>query len=300
MRITFSMTHSRTVRDINGKSEDIDRLSSMLSSGQRMLSQSDDPLAWARSMDFKGSLRELDAFNKNIDFAMAWNDATENSLTGVADLVVQVKGYGMQAMSVSFPANQRALVGSINQAIKEAVQLANSRYMGRYVFSGQATSTAPFSITEDANGNVTAISAYQGDDGNLTVRVGKDSHETVNMNGGTAFANPEANVLQTLLAMKNAIEAGDTAGVQTQMDALDKAHQHLTNVTAELGTRVAALDHRKEMLAAIKLNDQKGLSELADADMVETIMQLKQKQTAFEAALQVTSMLKDLNLLQFL
>jgi flagellar hook-associated protein 3 FlgL len=300
MRVTFSQTYAKMALNIGRKKEDIDRLTTMTASGERMLKPADDPVGWSQAMDFRQIIRELAVFEKNADFATGWNQATESALSQVSDLVMEAKDLGIRSISVQTAESRQALVDSLNGIIKEAVQLTNSQYGDRYIFSGQLFDTAPFQMTVAADGDVTSVGAYQGDTQDFDVRVARGVHETVNMDGQKAFDSPGTNVLQQLLAIKNAVQANDTNATQQQITALDSSFQNLLRLTSQVGTRMAGLERKMEVLASVKLDNQGQLANIADADMVEVISQLQQKQTIFEAALRVTSSLADLNLTRFL
>ena len=302
MRITLTSTYAKTAREINQKKEDLDRLTTMASSGSRILKQADDPLAWSQAMDFRQTIRQIDAFQKNIDFAVGWNQVSDNALNRVTDLVERAKQLAIQAISAPSTAKREAQTQELNQIIEEAVNLANSQYRDQYVFSGRQFSTAPFTLTKDASGEVQSISGYQGDTQDLEVRTGNGVRQAVNINGQDVFGNPDntSGILYELLQLKNAVRDGDTTAIQQQEAAIDASYQNLQHQSAIVGTRLEAFDEKKSLLDSIKIDDQSQLSDIADADMAEVISQLQQKQTVFQAVLRVTGLLAELNLTRFL
>jgi flagellar hook-associated protein 3 FlgL len=302
VRITLSATFEKTTRDINQKKEDLDRLTTMASSGSRILKQADDPLAWSQAMDFRQTIRQIDSFQKNIAFALGWSQATDNALNKVTDLVERAKQLAVQAISAPSTEKRQAQTQELNQIIQEAVNLANSQYRDQYVFSGRQFTTAPFTVTKDSSGEVQSISGYQGDTQDLEVRVGNGVHQKINLNGQDVFGDPSQNtgILHELLQLKNAVRDGNITAIQQQETAIDASYQNLQRQSAIVGTSQEALDDKKSLLDSIKINDQSQLSDIADADMAEVISQLQQKQTVFQAVLRVTGMLADLNLTRFI
>jgi flagellar hook-associated protein 3 FlgL len=300
MRIAFSQTYAKMTFDINRKKEDIDRLTTMATTGERMLKPADDPVGWSQAMDFRQSLRELAIFQKNADFATGWNQATESALTHVADLVIEARDLGIRSISVQTPESRQALVDSLDQLFKEALSLSNSQYGDRYLFSGQKFSTKPFELGVDPATGEPIVDPYQGDGQTLQVRLGKDLRETVNITGDMAFANPGADVLKQLLELKKAVQDNDTTATQQQLGLLDSSRQNLVRLSAQVGTRMASLERKQDLFASLNVDNQGQLADIAEADIVDVITRLKQKQTVFEAALQITSTLSELNLTRFL
>jgi flagellar hook-associated protein 3 FlgL len=298
MRVTFTQTYDKLTLNINSKQEAVDRYSNMVASGKRFQKAADDPWAWARSANLQQGLREIEAFQKNVTFGNDWNQASGTALYHVADLVSQAK----QAASeyLRSPDKQQSAVLTLNELTKDAVWSANSKSGDRYLFSGRQFSTAPFEMTLDANGDVTAISAYQGDTQNLEVRVGKGSIETVNINGQAAFATAGTDVLQQLLALKNAVQSGDATAINQQMTALDSSFKNVSQFAGQTGIRQDSLDRRKDLLYSLKTDSQSELSDLTEVDTTEAIVKLQQAQTVYEAALRAAASLSKLNLTEFL
>jgi flagellar hook-associated protein 3 FlgL len=300
MRVTFLSTYDKTTRDINQKKDDLDRLTRMASSGSRILKQADDPIAWSQAMDYRQAIRQIDAFQKDVDFAVGWTQTTDNALNQFTDLVERARQLAIAAISAPSTQKRQAQTQEMNQIIQEAVNLANSQYGDQYVFSGRQFSTTPFTMTKDSSGEVQSISGYLGDTQDVEVRVEKGARQTINVNGQEVFAKTGTDVLQQLLSLKNAIRDGDTSAIQQQEAGIEASYENLQHQSAITGTRQEALDERQSLLSSIKINDQSQLSDIADADTVEVISQLQQKQVVFEAVLKVTSMLADLNLTRFL
>ena len=143
MRVTVSMTYQNMILNLNRKTEDADRLASMIASGKRISKPQEDPRAWSQAMDLKQGLRELDTFQKNVDFAMSWNETTVNALTTFSDFLDQAIQVGRSAINNS---EDRAIqIDTIDLISQQALDLANTQYQDLYIFSGSSLSTAPFS-----------------------------------------------------------------------------------------------------------------------------------------------------------
>lgn len=303
MRVSFIQRNASLIQDIGKKTEEITNLSYNVSSGNKMQSPSDDPFAWAQSMDMQQQLSEYDTFNTNMDFATGWNQMTESSLSGVIDLTVRAKEIGISAGSVGGTPAQTANVEELNQMINEAMNTANSQYQDRYLFGGmkQLGNTPPFSM--DASGNVT----YSGDAGQLTVRTGKGANNTqvANLAGDDAFNftrtdGTTGNVMSELWNLKNAIQNNNSAAITTSLGNLDAARLHLTDRESLVGIRLTTLQNQQSALQSLSATQKTILSGVKDADYAEVISQLQLKQTAYQASLQVTSMLSNLNLTKYL
>jgi flagellar hook-associated protein 3 FlgL len=299
MRVAFSQTYEKMNLNINRKKEDLDRYANMISSGERMRKPADDPLGWAQALGFRQGIRELDALAKNVDFASSWTKATETALADVATLVSNAISIGNSSLNTQDPGMRQALTQELNYTIQAAVSSANTQQGEQYLFGGNLYTTPPFQMTV-VSGDVTAITYQGGPAYDLEVRTGKGSMETVNINGQVAFDTAGTDVLQQLLTLKNAVQAGDTATVRAQVAALQNSSQNLIRLTAQTQSLQAGLERKSGLLSSLKSSQQDQLSDVANADSATAIIHYQQTQTIYEAALRVASTLSNLNLASFL
>lgn len=295
MRVTLAMTYENTVHNINSKQSDISQLSEELSTGVRLQAPSDDPSAWSQAMSIKQGLSELSTFGNNMSFAMGWNQASENALGQFEDLITQAKQTAMKAMQSTTPEEQAANYETMKQMTTQALGLANTQYGNSYIFSGRSTSTTPFNSTDFS---------YQGDTQSLDVRIGKNTHQTVNQDGQTVFftdpTDPTTNILQAFDNLATAINTGDTTTIQNEMGVMDQAYNHISSMLGTVGARMSDIQQRQDALQSVTTNNQDALSNTQDADVAEVVTNLQMKQTALQATLQSTAYLKNLSLTNFL
>lgn len=299
MRITFATTYQKLTRDINQKAEAVSRLTTQVASGSKLQKQADDPNAWSQALGLRQGLRQIESFQENITFATSWNETTESALTEASDVALNAKNLAIQAISAQSEEKTDAQLATVNQLIEEALTLANTQYDDRYIFSAQQeVDTPPYIITD--NGDGTYDYTCDVDEGELQVRVGNGTLQTVNRNGIEVFGDESGGLLKQLLDLRDALTDGDTDALSNLVGELGTSYADLQNQSSIVGSRLDGLDAKKEMYDSIKVQQESQLSDVADADMAEVITQLSQKTTLFEAVLSVTSMVKDLNLTQYL
>jgi flagellar hook-associated protein 3 FlgL len=292
------MTFSKTTYNINNKQAELSRLSDMLSTGKRLQDPHDDPSAWSKAMDIKQNIRELTTFGKNMDFATGWGQATESALSQFGDLLIRAKEIGMKSVHQSTAAEQTGNYENMKKITDTAFSLANSQYGNSYIFSGRSTAVAPFDPTSSTPFD------YLGDTEPVEVRVGKNSHQTVNLDGQKVFftdpADEDTNILKTLDDLATAIDDNDTSAIQNQLGKLDTAYEHILSMQSTNGARMADVEQRQNILASIKIDKQSLLADTEEADVAEVITNLQMNKTALEATLQSTSLLRGLNLTNYL
>lgn len=312
MRISFALAQERTIRDISRRREDMDRLGTSISSGKKLFDPSDNPDAWSEVMDLKQGLRELETFQSNIESGLTWGKMTDLSLDHLSSLIDQAKKIALAAMNDSTPEEHAGHVELLDHIVNEALDLANSRHGNRYLFSGSADPAPgsnpprdePFKL-DDTTGQLQYF-GFSGGDGDIRVRMGDGANgsQVVNLDGEEAFffssGGTNTNVISELHGLREAVVSGNESQIQAKLFALEDSLQHVRTQRNVMATRLAGLETRKQALGALKVNRETQLSDLEDADVAEMVTRLQQTRTAFEASLRVTSMVNDLNLMDFL
>jgi len=313
MRVSFAMRYQNMTRQIGARQEDLSRLSDQLASGQGLQRPSTDPAAWSQASTLTDGLRQLDTYQNNLDFAVGWNNQTDQALNSLHDLLTKARELGIRAVSVS----PELGVAELNQVIEEAVQAANQDANGRYLFGGDAgtdSALEPFSVTRDADGTVTAVSNFQSynasESWQTSTRIGKNTTQVVNVDGRAVFlddpsvdssgGSPDDNILQHLVALRDAMQAGDTGTIQDQLSFVETAQERVLSQNSAVGARLSSLERRADFLTSLKVDRENRRSELKDTDLATTITEFQLKGTALEAAYKTASMLDGLNLQDYL
>lgn len=299
MRITFGMQTSETLINLNDQQEQITNLSQEISSGKQLLAPSDNPESWAQAMSASQTVREYNSFISNVNFATGWGQETESALTTLTGLLSQAKQVGIEANSASGAYSNSALAQQVSSILTQALSVANTQYEGQYIFAGAKTDTQPYSM--DTSGNVT----YSGDTGSVQVKTSLNPASasgggltTVNINGQDVFGTPGTanDVLNQIYQLQVAIQNNDSTAISNSTSAMGSAFDQVNAQLSNMGSMVSALSTQSTALSTMVTNEQGVLSNLQDTDMASAATKLSQAQTAYQAALQVTSLLDNLNL----
>ncbi len=117
-----------------------------------------------------------------------------------------------------------------------------------------------------------------------------------------ADVNPDEvdGLFNTLIRLADAVEKFDERQLQRLMALLDQDIDRVAFARAQLGAQGRFLDTLLSQLDQEMVDLRRNLSEEIDADLVATISELTQRQTALQATLQLTGRLFQLSLLDFL
>jgi len=107
-------------------------------------------------------------------------------------------------------------------------------------------------------------------------------------------------LFETLFDLKRYLEKDDVDGISRTMTRLDTHYDSITSVLSDIGIKYNRLEVRKQVSAESKLSITERKSMIEDADIVESIMNLKSIQTAYDASLNSTARIINLSLVDFL
>ena len=189
MRITQNMISNIFVRNLQKQTEAMLQRQEQIVTQKRINRPSDDPTGMARVLDGRSTVAAIDQYVENIKQGKTRLEITEKTLEQVDELVQQAWKLAQANSGDEITDEQRALAAEKVKGIYDHVmQLANSRFGGRYMFAGYQTDTAPFTRNADPNDpadDYTAI--YHGDDGSFQIPIADNVKVSVDADGQNYF-----------------------------------------------------------------------------------------------------------------
>ena len=144
MRVTQNMMSNIFVRNLQKQTEAMLQRQEQLASQKRINRPSDDPAGMARVLDGRSSLAAIDQYVENIKQGKSRLEITETTLEQVDDLVQQAGDLARANSGEEITAEQREFAAeNIKEIYDHIMQLANSKFGGRYMFSGYQTARRP-------------------------------------------------------------------------------------------------------------------------------------------------------------
>lgn len=184
MRISTSQIFESGARGIGRNQFDLFKLQNQLSTGRKVLTPEDDPIASAQALILTQSSAVAEQHLKNQGDAQSKLNIVSAQVTAVGDVLQSVRESLVQAGSTTLQGSDRAYITKQLEArFSELLGLANARDgEGNYLFSGYQGAVKPFS--ETASGV-----AYLGDDGERLLQVGPSRQMATNVSGRELFEN---------------------------------------------------------------------------------------------------------------
>jgi flagellar hook-associated protein 3 FlgL len=283
MRISSSMIYELGVAAMQNRTADLVRIQQQLSSGRRVLTPSDDPVASTQSLVLDQSLRVTQQYRANITRATNALSLEDTVLDQIGRVIQDAKVTAINAGNATLsPANLKALATELRGRYQELLGLANTQDgAGQYLFAGFKSTTRPFTQS-------TGPGVYVGDQGVRLVRISASREIAINDNGQDVFKPgvPGEDVFATLDTLINQLDSGSITATQigNAISGLAKALDNVLRVRAGVGARLRELESTDNTHADSVLQYQGTISDWMDLDYTKAITDLTRTQTALEAA----------------
>lgn len=140
MRITNGMMISNMIRNLGNNQKRLSKYQDQLDTGKKISVPSDDPVVAARALKLRTDVAKVEQYQKNINDAQSWLDATDVALGKIGDVLQKARELTVQASNgTNTPEETQKIALELKQLRTQAIHLSNSSYAGRYIFSGFKT-----------------------------------------------------------------------------------------------------------------------------------------------------------------
>jgi flagellar hook-associated protein 3 FlgL len=233
-------------------------------------------------------------------------------MNSLQTLVSQVNDIATEAANGTDSTSQlSAYATQMASLIQQAVQIGNTQDAnGNYIFSGTATDTPPFATTTDASGNITGVT-YQGntevaqnDIGpNMTISAQVPGENNTGSGAEGLFADSRtgANLFSDMISLQQNLASGNTSAISsTNVPALTNDENNVINQISANGVTQSALTAAGNIAGTNSTSLTTQIGNNTGANMAQTLTELSQTQTAYEAALESGEMVMSVSLVNFL
>jgi flagellar hook-associated protein 3 FlgL len=309
MRISTNTFIEGSVGRLTDLQSKISKVQQQISTGKRLITPSDDPIAAAQVVEINQSIAINEQFAKNrMQLANNLNQ-TDVTLSNVTDILQNINETIISASNGLNSAEDKLVMATTLQGqFDQLLSLANSSdSAGNYTFAGNNSSSQPF--VKNAEG----FWEYKGSQENTIVNVDHNSTLSSTIVGSNLFANATAstnnqgrdNIFNTLsLAIEALKNPTTTTNFEDRISNLASYfHLALNQVNAlrsDVGNRLKMIDQLDSLGSSRGLQLTQSLSNLQDLDYTKAISEFSRQQTVLQAAQQTFGQTSKLTLFDYL
>lgn len=266
-----------------------EQLSQELSSGLRVTSIGDDPVAAAQNVQLLNSISQDDSFTQTTSLTQGQLQVTDSTLGSVVTQLNQALSLADQANNGTLNASDlKSLSNQIAGIRDEVLSLANTNYQGQYIFGGSQTGGPPFTLDSSTS---PATVTYNGDSDVNTLETPTGQSIQLNLPGNQVFTSITANVLGTLNNLVADYASGtagsgiaDTASLNSALNYVSQQRVTIDNSITQLSDASGAATEQATQLTAVQTN-------LMQADIATVSSQLSLVESQQSALISVIAAL---------
>ncbi len=305
MRITNNMLISNMMLSLSNNLSRTQKYQNQLATGKKISLPSDDPIVASKALKLRTDVSEIQQYKRNTDDATAWMDITESTMKQITEVVHRMRYLtGDASNGTKTPDDLLKIREEAAQLKEQLINLGNTTYAGRYIFSGYKTDK-PL-LDKDGNFNIDISNTEQinfeigiGDDINVNVP-GSDLFNGGALGGQPAAKGGESSFVKTFNNVIDAMASDNKEGLSNLLGDMDEQMNNLLRVRAGLGARMNRVELTAERLDDDNVNFTKLMSKNEDVDMAEAIMNLMNEQNVYNASLSTGAKVIQPSLVDFL
>ncbi len=217
MRISTSQLFNRSLNNIQEVNSALQNTQLQLSSGKKVQTPSDDPVAATRILQINQDLEVVEQYQRNIDLLENRLRQEDDLLGGINDIIIRVRELTIQAGDGSQNKDDKLFLASeIKERLSQLAGMMNSQDpSGEFVFAGFQGGTKPFQLNESGQYE------YRGDEGQRNLQIDTSVIIPSSDNGKTVFVDIPA-AQNTFFTAVNPNNIADPPSIITTGEIVDQ------------------------------------------------------------------------------
>jgi flagellar hook-associated protein 3 FlgL len=298
--VTPSVLSQDMISNLTSDQAAMAALQNEISSGQSLMSPSDNPAAASQSLQLQASLTRANQYSTNAQNGLGWLTLGNSTVSSVLSTLQSVRSavLGLSGTALSGgSAGVSAVAQQVSGALSQLISLANTQYAGQAIFSGTGNVQQAYS----------ADGTYVGAGDAPTVTVAPGTQLAMSVTGPSVFGSGTSGLLGTtgvLAQIVQDLQTGTSASLNaaqtTDLGNLDTAITQVQSQAAVLGTNQQLMQSYSDQATSTTSALEQQLGSLTNVNMAQAITGLQLQQTAYQAALYATSQLNTASLVSYL
>lgn len=336
MKVTQNSTYRLMNTNLNRITNTLQDLQTQGATGLKLNNPSDDPSSIRPVLTTRTQIRHTERYLETMGVSLDKMQATDGHLGHVETVLQRVKEIAVNSINGSLSAaDMTTLADEVALLQHELLDAANAMIDGKYTFSGFQENTQPFIPNPNYNPDPavpvpppydpadadTWPYLYMGDNNPTELEITPGELLEVNLTGNDLFLgisnanwNPPPNqsdvgridIFSTIERLEESIRAGNIdnaaglgGGIEAAIDNLEIAADQNRRLRSQQGIKMARVETAMSHQEGVEVDLNQILSRYQDADAIETFNEIIQQETAFQAALNVTSRVSKISILDY-
>ncbi len=290
MRVSLSQQMQSCLSYIDSASTKLQDAQDRAASGKQILRASDDIAGTDRALSLQSAISTTTQYTNNINVNQPLVNTTQDALSQMVSCVQSIRTTALAAASDSSGTASATYASQLDDDLSQLQDVANTQYLGCYIFSGTATNTAPLQASTGAQ-----PFTYVGDTNVRQTQVMSGIDLPTNIPGSQVFnfdgsgGAGSTDLFTMVTQLKTAIQSGNTASISAQVSNIDSNLNNLLSCSAQVGSWSDRMTSATSVLSSTNDQLQQMLSNTEDVDLAQASIDLQTQQNVYQAALSVSS-----------
>ena len=329
MRITNGMLVTNMLFNLNQNMGRLNKLNEQMHTQRKFSVPSDDPIGVSKSLKYHTDLSKIEQYTRNAEDANSWMKETESALNEIGEVLHRANKLAVQMANGTYSDDDLLKVKEeISQLKEHLIQISNSTYAGRHLFSGYKTDQKL--LDKDGNYNVSLIMKDDENDPDKTkeiveYNIGVSETIKVNTLGGKVFGvlgekedvkdvdakvafgadtvdeNSRSYLISVFEKFESAL-AGDVdkGEIDASISRIQNCMDQVLSVRSEIGAKMKRLELTMKKLSSQDLSTQELITKNEGINVPEVITKLKTEENIYRASLSIGARIIQPSLVDFL
>jgi flagellar hook-associated protein 3 FlgL len=256
-----------------------------ISSGRKMNRASDEPDQVSRLLAVRSQLSAVQQDRMNLGRVGSEVAAAEQGLQHALQLLDRIMVLGTQGASDVTPLDSRQILAAeVGALLGQLVGVSTAASDGRYIFSGDADSSSPYTFDLNAD---PPYSTYQGAAATREILHPTGIRMRVARTAEQIFEDPDPsrNVFASVNELRQALGSGSVGAITDALHRVRTSAVHLNNELAFYGAALNEIGQSVSYAHQEELRLTGELSRIEDADLTKAILEMNEARIHHEAAL---------------
>ena len=294
MRVTEGSIAQNYLYTVGKTRERIVKLQTQLASGVKVSKSSDDPQATDTILRLTESKNLREKYKNNASEGQGFADTTAVTLGQFADVLASLKDIVVRGSTADNPSDMATYGASVDQLLSEAVDIANTRFNGKFIFGGTQTMDAPYKLSA---GRSAVEKNPKGIDGVIEYQVGENISNQINISGEQGLQGTQ--IFDIMIQLRDSFNNG-TFQSAAFLPQVENALNHVLDQASYAGSFSEHFQAVTDNLDEQENQLTQYLSLVQDTDVAEATMKLKNEETMLDAALNTGARVIPKSLMDFL
>jgi flagellar hook-associated protein 3 FlgL len=275
------------------------KLAEELSSGLRVTSLSDDPVAAGQASLLSSAISKDDSFVQSASTAQSLMQVTDAALSSVVSQLTSAISLAVSGNSGTVDAADLTSISQQLSSVRDQViALANTNYQGTYIFAGSQGNIQPYSVNSSTSPTTTS---YRGDSQVNTITSSDGQQLQTTLAGSAVFSAPGADVMSALNSLIADFSGGSVSGTASiDIGALKNALSGVAQQQGILGSSLARIESASTYAQSDATNRTAAASTLVASDPATVATQLSSAERQSQALMSVISTVEKQSLFTYL